>query len=271
MEKIEQKGKTEFSSFLGNKSSKIRLGRINKIIGVMAGKGGVGKSTIAALLAMNLAERGGHIALVDADVYGPSVPTLLGARELPEVQDNKIEPLSWNVGRGQLYAMSLGYLIDAQSAAIWRGPMLVKTLAQMLTGTNWPELDCMIIDLPPGTGDLHLTLMQRYHVDGMLLVTTPSELSYADCARATAMALRMDVPVLGVVENMSYRNTWWGMGKSRDFGKSKVEEFAAEHNISNYIQLPMDKGLNKGKNLLGNFSTSKTSYGLGNVIDWLNE
>ncbi len=175
---------------------------VRNVILVGSGKGGVGKSTIAVNLAMALQQLGAKVGILDADVYGPSVPTMLGiAQEKPTSADGKhLDPV---VGRG-LKTMSIGYLVEPEQAMIWRGPMLDQALVQFLRDVDWGELDYLVLDLPPGTGDVQLTIAQQVRAAGAVLVTTPQDVALADVKRAKGMFDKVGVPVLGVVENMSF-------------------------------------------------------------------
>lgn len=175
---------------------------IKHIVAVGSGKGGVGKSTVAVNLAMALRKRGAQTGLLDADIYGPSIPRMLGALTAkPEVNDDKkILPIS----RYGVKTMSLGYLVDEGTAAVWRGPMLFKAMDQFFRDVLWGDLDVLVIDLPPGTGDVGLTMAQKVPVSGAIVVVTPQNLALADAKKAIDMFERTNVPMLGVVENMSY-------------------------------------------------------------------
>src|SRR3569623_537123 len=175
---------------------------VKHVIAVGSGKGGVGKSTVAVNLAMALQKDGLKVGLLDADIYGPSVPRLLGAvNAKPEVtQDQKIQP----VMRYGLKTMSLGFLVEESQAAVWRGPMLFKAMDQFFRDVNWGELDVLVIDLPPGTGDVGLTMAQKVPVTGAVVVCTPQNIALADAKKAMDMFERTNVRVLGVVENMAY-------------------------------------------------------------------
>jgi len=176
------------------------LPTVRNIIAVASGKGGVGKSTTAVNLALALAADGARVGVLDADIYGPSIPTMLGISGRPESRDNKsMEPLR---GHG-LQANSIGFLIDADSPTIWRGPMVTQALEQLLRQTNWDDLDYLIIDMPPGTGDVALTLAQKVPVVGAVIVTTPQDIALMDARRGLRMFQKVEVPVLGVVENMA--------------------------------------------------------------------
>jgi len=175
---------------------------VKHVIAVGSGKGGVGKSTVAVNLAMALQKSGLKVGILDADIYGPSVPRMLGATSAkPEVgADQKIQP----VLRYGMKTMSLGYLVDEGMAAVWRGPMLFKAMDQFFRDVNWGELDFLIVDLPPGTGDVGLTLAQKVPVSGAVVVCTPQNVALADAKKAMDMFERTNVRVLGVVENMAY-------------------------------------------------------------------
>jgi ATP-binding protein involved in chromosome partitioning len=175
------------------------LPNLGKVIAVSSGKGGVGKSTVAVNLAAILAAQGNRVGLMDADVYGPNVPRMFGRFEKPPVVGGKIQPLeSYGVK-----LMSIGFLVDRDSAAIWRGPIIMKVIQQFLRDVNWGELDYFLVDMPPGTGDAQLSLVQSIQVAGAIIVTTPQEVAVGDALRGAKMFERVNVPVLGVVENMS--------------------------------------------------------------------
>ncbi len=170
------------------------------IVAVGSGKGGVGKSTIAASVALGLARSGAKVGLMDADVYGPSIPHLLGIREMPPPDGNRLMPAY----AGGLMVMSMGFLVPAGEAVVWRGPMLHKAIQQFLGGTAWGELDYLIVDMPPGTGDVALSLSQSVPLTGAIVVCTPQDVALLDAVKAIAMFRKVNIPVLGMVENMSY-------------------------------------------------------------------
>jgi ATP-binding protein involved in chromosome partitioning len=172
---------------------------LGKIVAVSSGKGGVGKSTVAANLAVALAQSGLQVAVMDADVYGPNIPRMFGVNERPPVLGGKIQPLE----AYGVKLMSLGFLVERDAPAIWRGPIIMKIVNQFLRDVDWGQLDYFIVDLPPGTGDAQLSLVQATHVSGALIVTTPQEVAVGDALRGAKMFERVGVPVIGVVENMS--------------------------------------------------------------------
>jgi len=176
------------------------LPNVKNIIAVASGKGGVGKSTTAVNLALALAAEGANVGILDADIYGPSIPTMLGLSGYPESKDNKT--MTPKVAYG-VQTNSIGYLVEADQAMIWRGPMVTSALQQLLKDTNWDNLDYLVIDLPPGTGDIQLTLSQQIPVSGAIIVTTPQDIALIDAQRGLGMFEKVNVPVLGLVENMS--------------------------------------------------------------------
>ncbi|MEY4879210.1 MAG: hypothetical protein RJB62_679 [Pseudomonadota bacterium] len=172
---------------------------VRSIIAVASGKGGVGKSTVAVNLALALSALGNKVGLLDADIYGPSVPRLLDIREKPETDGKKLKPIE----RFGLKAMSIGFLVDQDTPMIWRGPMVMSALTQMLTDVAWAPLDILVVDMPPGTGDAQLTLAQRVPLAGAVIVSTPQDLALIDARKGLAMFRKTEVPVLGIIENMS--------------------------------------------------------------------
>ncbi len=193
-----------------NMTARVRTGKglpdrapipgVSNVIAVGAGKGGVGKSTVSANLAVALHMLGARVGLMDADVYGPNMPLMMGVDEAPVMQDKKIVPLE-NHG---VKIMSMGFLLDPDQPVIWRGPMLHSAMTNFVRDVLWGELDYLVVDLPPGTGDVSLSLSQLVPVAGAVLVTTPQEVSLADVAKAATMFRKLQIPILGLVENMSY-------------------------------------------------------------------
>jgi ATP-binding protein involved in chromosome partitioning len=176
------------------------LPQVRFIVAVASGKGGVGKSTAAVNLAVALGQQGLRVGLLDADIYGPSLPRLLGLSRRPEVRNERMVPLpAWG-----LLAMSIGFLVDEEEAMIWRGPMVMGALEQLLGQVEWGALDVMVVDMPPGTGDAQLTMAQRVSLSGAVIISTPQDIALADARRGVRMFERTRVPVLGLIENMSY-------------------------------------------------------------------
>ena len=172
---------------------------VRHIVAVASGKGGVGKSTTAVNLAVALAQRGHRVGLLDADVYGPSLPRMLGVSGKPELADGRMVPIrAWG-----LQAMSIGLLVDQDTAMIWRGPMVISALEQMMGQVAWGELDVLIVDMPPGTGDAQLTMAQKVSLSGAVIVSTPQDIALIDARRGVRMFEKVMVPVLGIIENMS--------------------------------------------------------------------
>lgn len=209
---------------------------IRNIIAVASGKGGVGKSTTSVNIALALSAQGARVGLLDADIYGPSVPIMLGLSGKPKSLDGKsMEPL---MGHG-LQANSIGFLIDQDAPAIWRGPMVTQALVQLLTQTNWDDLDYLIIDMPPGTGDIALTLAQKVPLTGAVIVTTPQDLALADARKGLRMFEKVSVPVLGIVENMSV-HICTNCGHAEPiFGEHGGRNMAAEFNLPWLGALPL--------------------------------
>ncbi len=218
---------------------------IKNIIVVASGKGGVGKSTVAAGLAMSLALEGYATGLFDADLYGPSIPIMFNLlNERPEAEDRGGETAIKPFDRFGIKLMSLGFFLDPSQAVIWRGPLVSNTLSQLINDTSWGELDYLIIDTPPGTGDIHITLLQQFELSGVVVVTTPQKMALSDVERAIGM-YRTDsvgIPVLGVVENMA----WFTPSQHPDekyylFGKGGGEALAAAFKIPLLAQIPINE------------------------------
>ncbi|MBX3709799.1 MAG: iron-sulfur cluster carrier protein ApbC [Gammaproteobacteria bacterium] len=210
---------------------------VKNMIAVASGKGGVGKSTIAVNLALALAKEGARIGLLDADIYGPSQPTMLGAaREKPVIKDRTIEPIE----RHGIQSMSIGYLVDSTAAMAWRGPMLGKALEQLMYDTKWNALDYLIVDLPPGTGDIQLTLCQKMPVSGAVVVTTPQDLALLDVRRACEMFNKLNVPILGVIENMSHYHCKQCGHEEKIFGEGGAAKLAKEYALTHLGAIPLD-------------------------------
>ncbi|KOR27742.1 ATPase, partial [Achromatium sp. WMS2] len=207
------------------------------IIAVASGKGGVGKSTVAVNLALALAKEGAKVGLLDADIYGPSQPRMLGISGRPETKDgNSLEPLRSH----GLQAMSIGFMIDEETPMIWRGPMVTQALEQLLKDTNWSDLDYLVIDLPPGTGDTQLTLAQKVPVAGAIIVTTPQDIALLDARKGFKMFEKVEVPVLGIVENMSTHICSNCGHEEAIFGSGGGERMATQYRVDLLGQLPLD-------------------------------
>jgi len=209
---------------------------IKSVVAVGSGKGGVGKSTIAASLALGLKRAGSRVGLMDADVYGPSIPHLLGVNQRPEVIENRIQP----VEVAGMKVISMGFLVPPGEAVVWRGPMLHGAITQFLRDTAWGELDFLIIDLPPGTGDIALTLSQLLPLSGAVVVCTPQEVALLDAVKAVAMFRKVNIPILGMVENMS-GFVCPDCGKRYDiFGSGGAKARAAELGIPFLGEVPIN-------------------------------
>ena len=210
---------------------------IKNVIAVASGKGGVGKSTTAVNLALALQQEGARVGVLDADIYGPSVPRMLGIEGKPESTDGKsLEPMG---GHG-LQAMSIGFMIDEETPMIWRGPMVTQALEQLLRDTRWKSLDYLVIDLPPGTGDVQLTLAQKVPVSGAIIVTTPQDIALLDARKGLKMFEKVEVPVLGVVENMSIHICSESGHAEHIFGSGGGEKMCDQYNVDFLGSLPLD-------------------------------
>ncbi|MBF7073096.1 iron-sulfur cluster carrier protein ApbC [Glaciecola sp. MH2013] len=211
---------------------------VKNVIAVSSGKGGVGKSATSVNLAYALQAEGARVGILDADIYGPSVPIMLGNPEAhPQSEDNRT---MYPINVDGVVANSIGYLVDSGSAAIWRGPMATKALKQLIYETKWPLLDYLIVDLPPGTGDIHLTLAQQVPLSAAVIVTTPQTIATADAKKGIAMFEKLNIPVLGIVENMSYFECACGE-KSYPFSQGGSQVLAKEHNCDVLAELPLSK------------------------------
>ncbi|NNE30161.1 MAG: Mrp/NBP35 family ATP-binding protein [Saprospiraceae bacterium] len=226
------------------------LPQVKNIIAVASGKGGVGKSTVSVNLALSLKSQGARVGLIDADLYGPSIPTMLGLKGLrPKVKDVNGKPVLLPLDYKGMPVMSIGFIIEPEQAVVLRGPRLGGIIKQFFNDCEWPELDYLVIDLPPGTGDIQLTLVQTVPVTGVVLVTTPQQVSYADAVKAMNMFLlpNVNVPILGVVENMS----WFTPAELPDnkyylFGKGAGEKLSAASSSGLLGQVPLIQSVQEG-------------------------
>ncbi len=210
---------------------------IRNVIAVASGKGGVGKSTTAVNLALALAEEGARVGMLDADIYGPSQPTMLGLQGHPESSDGKsMDPL---IGHG-IQTMSVGFLIDPDQPMVWRGPMVTQALQQLLSDTHWDDLDYLVVDMPPGTGDVQLTLAQKVPVTGAIIVTTPQDIAMIDARKGFRMFEKVGVPILGVVENMSTHVCSHCGHEEHIFGEGGAERMCQDFGTELLGSLPLD-------------------------------
>jgi ATP-binding protein involved in chromosome partitioning len=216
------------------------------IIAVASGKGGVGKSTTAVNLALSLAGLGWRIGILDLDIFGPSLPRLLGSRDKPQLEDRRIQPLD----AYGMKAMSIGFMVPEEEAVVWRGPMVTSAVQQMLRDVAWGELDCLVIDMPPGTGDTQLSLAQTVALSGAVIVSTPQDLALIDARRGVTMFNKVNVPILGVVENMSYflcphcggRSEIFAHGGARHEAEKLGVQFLGEVPLAMTIREQADSG-----------------------------
>ncbi|MCE5359868.1 iron-sulfur cluster carrier protein ApbC [Candidatus Igneacidithiobacillus taiwanensis] len=211
---------------------------IKNIIAVASGKGGVGKSTTAVNLALALAQDGAQVGMLDADIYGPSQPRMLGIEGKPTSKDGKkMEPME---GHG-IKAMSIGFLIDEETPMVWRGPMVMQALEQLLSDTRWGELDYLVIDLPPGTGDTQLTLAQKVPVSGAVIVTTPQDIALLDARKGLKMFEKVGVPILGIIENMSFYICPKCGNEDDIFGHGGGASMAEQYGVEFLGAVPLDR------------------------------
>lgn len=245
--------KVNFTSNTTSKrtDNKALLPGVKNIIAVVSGKGGVGKSTVAANLALALSQGGAKVGLMDADIYGPSVPIMFGVRgERPLMIDaGREKPMIAPLERFGLKLISIGFLVDEKNAVVWRGPMASSAIRQFVTDVYWDELDYLVVDMPPGTGDIHLTLMQTVPVTGAVIVTTPQDVALADAKKGIAMfgQAQLNVPVIGLVENMSYFTpAELPENKYYIFGKDGGKRLADEYDIPFLGQIPLVQSIREG-------------------------
>jgi len=215
---------------------------IKNVIAIASSKGGVGKSSTAVNLALALSYEGANVGILDADIYGPSQPKMLGIAQKPNSKDGKsMDPL---IAHG-IQAMSIGFLVDQETPMVWRGPMVTSTLEQLLKETNWDDLDYLIIDLPPGTGDIQLTLAQKIPVTGAIIVTTPQDIALLDARRGLKMFEKVNIPILGIVENMSTHICSNCGHEEHIFGKDGGVKMCVDYNTELLGSLPLDINIRK--------------------------
>ena len=213
------------------------LKNVRNVIAVASGKGGVGKSTVSANLALALSAEGAKAGVLDADIYGPSQPRMLGVGGRPESKDGKsLEPMN----SYQVQVMSIGFLIEEDTPMIWRGPMVTQALEQLLQDTQWRDLDYLIIDLPPGTGDIQLTLAQKVPVSGAVIVTTPQDIALLDARKALKMFEKVEIPVLGIIENMSTHICSNCGHEEHIFGEGGGKRMSVEYSVEHLGDIPLD-------------------------------
>jgi len=251
------------------KDAKQILGGVKNIIAVVSGKGGVGKSTIAANLALSLAEGGASVGLMDADIYGPSVPMMFGVRgERPMMKDVDGKGMIVPLEKFGIKLMSIGLLVDEKNAVVWRGPMASSAIKQFVTDVDWGNLDYLVIDMPPGTGDIHLTIMQTVPVTGVVIVTTPQNVALADAKKGIAMfgQAQINVPIIGLVENMAYFTPLeLPENKYYLFGKEGGKRLAEEYDLVFLGQVPLVQSIREGGDeglpaMVGNDLISKKAF-----------
>jgi ATP-binding protein involved in chromosome partitioning len=241
---VEIKFVTGVTEQINEKKSSVIPG-VKNTIAVASGKGGVGKSTIAVNLAIALAKEGVKVGLIDADIYGPSIPIMFGVKEKPKVtqigEKNKLVPID----KFGVKIMSIGFLMEESTAVVWRGPMASSALKQFMSDVVWGELDYLLFDMPPGTGDIQLTLSQTIPLTGAIIVTTPQEISLADARKGHIMFQKVNVPTLGIIENMSY---YLNPDGSREyiFGKEGGKKMCAEFNVKLLGEIPINTKIRTG-------------------------
>ena len=253
------------------------LSKVKNIIAVVSGKGGVGKSTVSANLALALAEGGAKVGLMDADIYGPSVPIMFGVRgQRPLMKDDAGKGVIIPLDKYGIKLMSIGLLVDEKDAVVWRGPMASSAIRQFITDVDWGELDYLVIDMPPGTGDIHLTIMQTVPVTGVVIVTTPQQVALADAKKAIAMfgQANVNVPIIGLVENMAYFTpAELPDNKYYLFGKEGGLKLASEYDLSFLGQIPLVQSIREGGDegvpaMVGTDQLSKEAFRIfvGNAV-----
>ena len=280
-QKIKEMENTNFSSVkienkIAEDKSKIKpkialIPGVKNVIAVASGKGGVGKSTVAVNLALSLKRIGFNVGLVDGDVYGPSIPHMMNLEGQPKIENNLMVPIkSYGIS-----SISIGSLIDKDQALVWRGPMITKTLYQLIRGVNWlyenKEIDYLIIDLPPGTGDVHLSIAQQFPISGAVIVSTPQDIAVIDAVKAIDMFEKLNVPIIGLVQNMAYLRDEKTGHKTYLFGQDKAKELARNKNIKFLGDIEIDIKIREGgdnKNPVVNaFPSSQSAFIYGQIAE----
>ena len=240
---------------------------LGRILAVSSGKGGVGKSTVSTNLAVALARAGHRVGLMDADIYGPNIPRMMGVNAPPEVHNDRIVPLEAH----GVKLISIGFLIERDQPAIWRGPIVMKVITQFLRDVEWGQLDFFVVDMPPGTGDAQLSLVQATHVDGAIIVTTPQQVATGDALRGAKMFQRVNVPVLGIVENMSYFESPDTGKPLAIFGSGGGQQLADELNVPMLGHVPFHppvlEGGDSGRPIVAAEPQSSASRALAGVAE----
>ncbi|MEP6763934.1 MAG: Mrp/NBP35 family ATP-binding protein [Gemmatimonadaceae bacterium] len=240
----------------------VQYPHLGRIIAISSGKGGVGKSTVAVNLALALSGMGYRVGIMDADIYGPNLPLMLGVNSAPAVRDDKIIPLEAH----GIKIMSLGFLIEKEQPAIWRGPIVMKIITQFLRDVLWGDLDYFLVDMPPGTGDAQLSLVQATNVHGAVIVTTPQQVAVGDALRGVKMFERTNVPVLGIVENMSWFENPETGKPIAIFGSGGGARLAADTNLPLLGQIPLDPRIQEGGDTGRPIVTAESSSAAARVL-----
>lgn len=255
----------KLSDFINDKP---KVKGVKKIIAIASAKGGVGKSTVSCHLAQSLQSSGQNIALVDADIYGPSIPYIMGLRGNPKNKDGLILPIM----SGGIKCMSIGSIIKENEAGVWRGPMVSKILHQLIRSVNWmndnKEVDIMIIDMPPGTGDIYLSLAHNFPLAGVIVISTPQELAIIDVIRSIDCFKKLEIPIIGMIENMSYFEI--NDKKEFPFGKNSVKKLARKEGIKFLGHIPFNQKLSQNrKKLLTNTKILARMSEIDNIANLL--
>lgn len=257
------------------KSANYPIKNIKNIIAIASGKGGVGKSTVAVNLAISLNRVGFNVGLVDGDVYGPSIAHMMNLKDKPDFKDNLMIPIK----SYKINCVSIGNIVDKDQALIWRGPMVTKTIDQLIRGVNWgyedKDIDYLIVDLPPGTGDVHLTMAKQFPISGAVIVSTPGDVALIDVVKAIDMFQKLNVPIIGIVQNMAYLQDENGQ-KTYLFGKDKAKDLASKLNLNFLGDIKIDINIRESgdnKDPITNSNPSgdvAISYGMiaENIIDF---